>query len=293
MARNRTIRAFTLTLAVVLSALAAAPAHADSEAAQAFERGEALLKQSQLEQAREAFERAVALDNAKQEYREAAAILRRVIQIREHLERENNQDRWVRMARSLRSYYLDKGALDEALKVDRELHRRLGTLESAAFLAQTHLELGQDQAARALLEQHEQLATLPEAQLLLGIAHARTGQHDEATRLAGQVELPQTATPDQRVLAARLHALLGDAPRALAMLTAAFEATPPSRLAAAKAAVKACPDFGQLDGEPSFARVLTTDSKVSESSCSSGSSCGACPSRSSCGKTSSAASEMQ
>lgn len=262
--------------------LTLATAVADDGAAQAFREGDALLQQARFEEALASYDRAAQLDGARQEYREAAAILRRVVQLRDQLADEQDPAQWERVARSLRGYYQGEGIYTASLALGRQIHERLGTAESAEMLAETQLELGQAAEARALLAGRKDLDTRPGARLLLGIALARTGENAEARSIAQAVTLPANAGAEERMRAARLQALVGDRTQALAMLAGAFEATPPSQLEAARARVKACPDFAGLNGGEEFAKVLTTQSKMAESGCSKGKTCGGCPNRTAC-----------
>ncbi len=277
-----------LSIAIGTAVCLAAPAAAE-DAAQAFQQGASLLQQAKFEEALASYDRAVQLDEARQEYRNAAAILRRVLQLREQLTNEQDPAMWERIARSLRGYYQAERIYTASLAIDRQLHERLNTAETAELLAETQLELGQPEEARSALAGRQDLDSRPSARMLLGIALARAGANGDAKEIARSVSLPANAGPEDRIRAARLQALAGDRAQALALLTAAFESTPPSRLEDAKTRVKACPDFAAVAGQGDFAKVFETQSKVPESGCSTGASCGACPSRTSCGGGASAA----
>jgi len=277
-----------LSVAIGAASFLASPAVAD-DAAQAFQEGASLLQQARFEEALASYDRAAQLDAARQEYRNAAAILRRVLQLREQLASEQDPATWERIARSLRGYYQAERIHTASLALDRQFHERLNTAETAAMLAETQLELGQADEARAVLAGRQDLDTQPAARMLLGIALARIGESEAAQAIARGVPLPSDAGPDDRIRAARLQALAGDRAQAFALLSAAFESTPPSRLEDAKTRVKACPDFAALAGQGDFTKALATTSKISESGCSTGASCGACPSRTTCGGKASAA----
>ncbi len=279
----------SMWLAVVAAGLLTlSTAAADDGAAQAYREGEALLQQARFEEALASYDRAAQLDAARQEYREAAAILKRVVQLRDQLTDEPDPAQWERVARALRAYYRGEGILTASLALDRQIHERLGTAESAEMLADTQLELGQTAEARALLAGRTDLDARPGARLLLGIAQARAGATAEARAIAQGVALPADASAEDRVRAARLQAIVGDRTQALALLAAAFEATPPSQLEAARARVKACPDFAGLNGGEEFAKVLATQSKVAESGCGKAKTCGGCPNRTACSSASAA-----
>lgn len=285
------------SFAYLLSAVAAAalmiatPALADDSASQAFQDGQALLRQARFEEALATYERAAQLDAARTEYRDAAAVLRRVVQLRGQLAAEQDRALWERIARSLRGYYAMERIPDASLALDREFHQRFDTAESAELLAETLLEVGQAAEARNLLAARTDLDSRTSALVLLGIANARTGDGAAARKIAQNATLPASAGPEDRLRVARLQALAGDRSQALAMLASAFESTPPSRLEETRARVQACPDFAGLNGTGDFTKALQTASKVPESGCSTGKSCGACPNRTSCSSGASTSTE--
>jgi hypothetical protein len=81
---------------------------------------------------------------------------------------------------------------------------------------------------------------------------------------------------------ARLYALLGAEGAASSELALALHWTPPSRLDNVRMSVRSHADFSGVMASEAFAAALQADSKVQESACSGGSSCGSCPSRSTC-----------
>jgi hypothetical protein len=117
------------------------------------------------------------------------------------------------------------------------------------------------------------------------VALARSGDVAQAQQIAASVRVPDNAMPAIQVLRARLLAGIGATDGALDALRRAFEATPPNMLADVKSNVREQRDFTVLAASAGFTQVLATESKVKQSSCSGGTSCGACPSRGSCGAT--------
>ena len=80
-----------------------------------------------------------------------------------------------------------------------------------------------------------------------------------------------------------LQAQLGREDDAAKLLTRCFESTPPSLLEATKDRARKREDLAGLATSSEHEGVWLTASKVKESSCSSGASCGACPSAKTCG----------
>lgn len=285
------IKALTIISAIVAATLSPhlAPAGAPEDAAERFVRGHALLAQADFAGALDAYADAARTDATHTEYKNQYAILRRVIELRDGLDRESNPQRWERKARSLRGYYYNHEIYTEALELDRAIHEKLETVESATMLAETYLQLDRDAEAEAILAGIDKAAALPYGRLLYGIALARQGKIERARTVAESIQLPQQPATGLLYQSARLCALTSDEAGALSHLTRTLASIPPSRLPAARDRIRACSDFRALAGEAAFDRVLATESKVPESKCSGGTSCGRCPSRGSCSQGTSAA----
>ena len=276
--------------ALILVSAPFARAGATEDAAKAFADGKALLAKADFAGAQKAFAAAAKADRDKPEYMQQYAMLRKVILLRDALPRETNAEKWQLMARSLRSYYLQNKVYSEALALDQKVHAKLNNTDSAVSLAQTQLAMGLNADAARLLGAIEEKAATPESRILLGIALAREKKMDEARAIAAKVDPPADAGSGLYYDTACLRALTGDTTGALLMLTRAFELTPPSRLDSVKAGAKEDKDLASLVSSPEFAKVMKTESKVKESSCSGGSDCGSCPSRSGCNSAKGAAS---
>jgi thioredoxin-like negative regulator of GroEL len=189
------------------------------------------------------------------------------------------------MARALRSFYVTERIYPELLKLDRAIHAKANSAQSAAFLAETQLAMDQNEAAVQTLSALEPGKTTEMAQLLLGIAMARSGKNDEAKQIAEKVNLPKDAGPGVAYTAARLHAATGDSAKAMALLKACFEQTLPSQLDGFKSHAKTCSEFAAVAASSEFAGVMKTKSKLPESKCSGGSSCAGCPMSGKCPKS--------
>lgn len=257
-------------------------AQAEDPAEQTFDRGNTLLQKGDFEGALEAFTAAAKADPDNDEYRQQAALIRRVIALRDRLDKEEDAELWVRMATSLHGFYHQRKVYSEALTLDQRIDARLNNADSAAMLARTQLALNMHSAAASLLKDLQADQVTPEAKALYGIALARQGKLEAAKALAESVELPKEPDPQLLFDLACLRASVGDTKEALPLLQRSFESTPPSRLAAAKTAARECPDLVTLKDSEAFAAVLETESQVKESGCSHGASCGKCPMQAKC-----------
>jgi Flp pilus assembly protein TadD len=257
-------------------------AQAEDRPEQTFDRGNTLLQKGDFEGALEAFTAASKANPDNDEYRQQALLIRRVIALRDRLGKEEDAELWLRMATSLHGFYHQRKIYSEALTLDQRIHARLNNADSATMLARTQLALKNDSAAAALLQDLPAEQATPEVKALYGIALARQGKLEAAKAVAESVELPKEPDPQLLFDLACLRARTGDTKEAFPLLQRSFELTPPSRLAAAKAAARECFDLMTLKDGQAFAAALKTESQVKESACSAGASCGKCPSRAKC-----------
>lgn len=273
-----------LTVIVVSLASVLTPCRAGEEARASFffEEGWEHLQQGRFDEALHALGQAAKLDPANQAYVTEAALLRRVMKLRDDLTKETDPGRWMARARALRAYYYDKGLPAEALVLDRQIHEKTDSAASALWLAESLLENGRNAEAGALLEGISRPERATAGDLMLALAQLRQGQELDAQVRETITQVPADAPADEKLLLARLQARMGRDGQALAALRGVFETTPGSMHASLRRHVTGCGDFGELAAQADFERVLKTESKIPESSCSSGASCGACPSRTSC-----------
>jgi tetratricopeptide (TPR) repeat protein len=267
---------FVLTIAGVARA---------ETAAESFANGQKLLTKGDFDAALKAFGAAARADQKNQEYTQRYAITRRIVDLRGRLAVERDPQKWEYMARALRAFYVKERIYPEVLKLDEAMHKRLNTSESAAMLAETQLAMDRNADAVKTLSAVKPNEATEMTQLLLGIAQARSGKKDQASRIAEKIELPKDASPSVTYTAARLYAAVGNSPKAITLMKLCFEGTLPSLLDGFKAHARTCPDFAAMVATAEFASVLKTESTVPESKCSGGSSCAGCPMRGSCPKS--------
>jgi hypothetical protein len=280
MQTNRTV--IGLLTATILAI--AVIAHAET-AAESFAKGEKSLVKGEFGMALQSYAAAARADRSNQEYMQHYAIVRRIVDLRSRLDAETKLQQWENMARALRAFYVNERIYPELLKLDEAIHAKLSSAESAAFLAETQLAMDQNAAAVQTLSALEPSKTTAMAQLLLGIALARSGKADQAKQIAEKFSLPNDASPGVTYTAARLHAAIGDSAKSIELLKACFEATRPSQLDGFKSHAKTCPEFAAIASTPEFTGVMKTESKVPESKCSGGKSCAGCPMSGKCPKS--------
>ncbi len=253
------------------------------DAARVFTDGKALLAEVKFDEALQAFRTAARTDASNQEYQQTFGMLRQVIRMREGIEKEQDPDQWMSMARALRTFYYNHRVYSESLPLDRKIHQQHLAPDSAVMLAETLLALGKNAEAVEVLGGLGKEDANPRTSVLLGLALARQGRIDEAKAIARMVNVENDAGPRVFYELACLRALTGDSQGSLEALTRSFGLTPPSRLDSLKAEAKDCKDFTALTSSADFSEALKTQSTIEESKCSKGPACGNCPRRAKCG----------
>ncbi len=271
-----------LCVCIVAVGLAAVASGADS-AGKAYEEGLVALRAGQLQDALVAFTKAAKAEPENQEYREQALLVRRVIRTHELLADIEDTTKRVLFSRGLHAFYHENEAYRQALKVDRALHERLDNAESAELLARTQLALNQSAQAAEVIAGVAPADRTPALHALHALALARQGNHDAACNELSQVNVPDGPASELQFDLACTHALLGNTDAALSHLRNALEQTPPSQIERCRTQARTCADLRTARGQKAFNATLKTESKIKESDCSGGTSCGNCPSRSSCG----------
>jgi len=253
-------------------------------AEQAFAKGESLLARGEFSGALTAFETAARSDRSNAEYVRHYAMVRRIMDLRQRLDAEQDPARWEYLARGLHAFYVSERIYPEALALDERIHARLQNAWSAALLAETQLAMSRNAEAAQMLAGLGPDKATPVTQSLLGIALVRQGKKAEAHQIAQAVSLPSDAGAGERYVVARLQAAAGDPGKAVQLLQSCFESVAPSRLDGFKAHAKVCPEFAGVAADD-MARVMQTQSKIAESACSGGSSCAGCPMRGKCAQS--------
>ncbi|MHC5010826.1 MAG: hypothetical protein ACYTG6_07745 [Planctomycetota bacterium] len=267
-------------LLFVIASAGLADDASSSPGANLHERGEFLLRAGRIDEAAQAFLEAARAEPANQAYTDRALQLRRVQGLRRFVASNPPSDRWQSSVLSLHLFYLRNGLPDLALDLDLRAHEALDSAASAEWLAETYLALDRNADATTVLAPYS--ATSPRHAAYHAIALARLGRIDDARRLAAAAVVAEDASPVYLFDVARVHALLGESERALALLRASLEKTPEVALDEARRRARAHRDLRGLATLPAFAEVLRTESQVAQT-CSGGSSCSSCPNRGRCG----------
>ena len=241
-----------------------------------------MLAQGDLRGALKAYATAAQTNRSNEGYVQQFLLVRQVVMLQDSLDKETDAARRTQLGQSLRAFYASQGLFGRALPIDQELYQRLGSPNAAIQLAETQLALEQAGLAAEVLSSLTPEQTTPATQSLLCVALVRQGKPDAARQLADRVVVDPQAGPGTLYIVARMQAAVGDSGPAVATLRRCFESVPPSRLEALRAHAQGCVDFASLHSGPEFKSALQTASKVTESTCSGGSSCSTCPLRGNC-----------
>lgn len=279
---SHSIRYLTITLCLLLLPIMAWTDDGE-KASQLFAQGNIALGQGNFENALALYKEASDLMPQKQEYAGQHALVRRVIKIRGNLEKEQNVNRWLQTALSLRAFYGTWKIYGEMLALDHKIHAKVDNADSASLLAESYLLSAKPAEAQALLAQFAGQESTPMCQILSALALARLGKNEASQAVLKELQLDADSTsPIMLFYLAGVHASLGANDKAIAVLINTFEQTPPSLLAIMKQRAQEFPDFAALVATTEFRQALETKSQIKESGCSSGKDCSTCPKR--CGK---------
>ncbi len=250
--------------------------------AESFKRGKTRLGEGDLRGALKEYANAVKADPDSDSYRQEFMLVRNAVLLKQNLTRSANEKQWLQTAQALRSFYVTNGLLELALELDNQIHEKKDTAYSAMQVAETQLVLNRNADAEHVLSELGPDRSTPASQALLAIAQARQGKADEARGIVKTIASFDVKGPGTLYNLARMYAAVGNTDESLVLLTSSFEATPPSTLDLFKRHAKKCPEFASMAGSAVFVKAMKTESKIHESECSSGSSCGSCPMRGQC-----------
>lgn len=252
---------------------------ARAESAQeAFDKGQALMKAGSYDEAAKWLGIAAKADATNEEYVKRYTVARKVADYRARLaNKDTDAKQWEAIAKALRSFYIRENNMSEALAISQQMHDKIDTTASAVALAEVQLAMDQNEDGVKTLRAIDPSEASVASQALLALALNESGKKEQAKRILETLTIPEKTSPGQIYLAARAHAALGDSAKAMEVLTKLFESVPPAELNAMKESAKKMPEFASFVSTPEFAKVLETQSKVTESSCTGGSDCSSCP----------------
>ena len=209
------------------------------DAAGKFAEGNALLAKADFEGALAAVRCRGKADPENTEYRMKGMLVRRVMKMREGLDRLDDE-KWLQASTALYYFYQDNGVSSEALAMAEKIHAKQNNAESATMLARSQLAMGKNDEALASLSSLPKDKTCATTCVLTCLCLARQGKTAEAKAMCADIHEPEE--PDGEFLydLACLRAALGDSEDAMGALKRCFECTPPGRLPLVKECAGRC-----------------------------------------------------
>jgi tetratricopeptide (TPR) repeat protein len=248
-----------------------------------YAEGTEMMKQGDFDTAMKSFAAAAKLDREQVKYREMYSLVRRIVKTRNVMETEANLAKWKQYAEGLRNFYYTYRLWDQAYELDKQLFAKESTDENRLLLVESMVAAGKNKEALAELDKLAQEKVDTEAKLYRAMALGSSGEKEAAAAIMKDIKIADDAPNGMRYYASRASMVIGDKEHAYEYLRKTLEAIPPSAIENFRVSVKTAPEFAQVAGSDEFAAVLSTESKISESSCSGGSDCGSCRLSTSCG----------
>ena len=216
-------------------------------------------------------------------YKNQFALLRRIIKMNRALTVETNPKKWTSYAKAVRSYYYTQGYYTQALELDMQAFKKFPEPSFAVNKLESLLLLNKNQQAAELLT-HNSLKANTDMRLstLRLVCLSRTNQTDKALASAESIKIDPRKYPETLLDLARVYKAANKDKLAMACLKQFLEHTVPTALPGMRRMAENCTEFNTLLNTKSFQAVLATQSKVSQSGCTGGSSCASCKLKSKC-----------
>ena len=215
-------------------------------------------------------------------YRSQFALLRSVAKMQAALATEPVAEKWQGYAQAVRTYLYGKGFYNAALALDEAAYTKFTDVTSASKKLETLLMLGKNEDAATLARGLEATETSTRLNTLKPVALARSGQVDQAVAAVDDLTVDANKDPYALFDLARVSQAAGKQDEAFSYLKLFLEHTVPTEMATSRNMITLCQDFSPLHDQEAFKTVLTTESKVAQSSCSGGSSCSSCSLKGKC-----------
>ena len=197
----------------------------ENAGAQAFAKGQALLKTGAIQDALQAFATAARAPDARDEYKQQFMLVRNVLNMRQALAVQDDPAKWNKIAVRLRNFYYTLRLYEDLYKLASKMHERNPSASSAVLMADALLCLNRNEEAEKALRSVDGSKLNLHAKTLLGLALARQKKMDEARAIVAGIKMPEQVSPRFLLDVARVKVLVGDVDGGLADLTTAFERT--------------------------------------------------------------------
>ncbi len=215
-------------------------------------------------------------------YRDQYAILQRVIKLKKLLAEETNAEKWKSYAVAVRAYYYGKGYYSESLEIDMAAAARFDTVDFAANVLETLLLTGKNEEAAKFAASKNFTEKPVRYKTLEAVILARTGKTEDALNAIKAIPLEPKANAMSYFDLARVYSAAGDKEKALSNLKVLMEHTVPSEQPIIQSMIQRSAEYVPLQNTEELKAVLAAQSKIIQSGCTGGSSCGSCSMKDKC-----------
>ena len=219
-------------------------------------------------------------------YRTQFALLRSVFNMQNAMAKESVLEKWAGYAEAIRAYHYSKGFYKSALTVDKATHAKINNAISGARTLETLLLNKEDDTVKAqittLLQPTDAEDTPARLTTLRPVALAHLGQTDKAMAAVENITLNPKEDAFCLFDMARIYKAADKQEDVIKMLTLFLEHTVPTEMPTSKNMITLCADFQDMKDQEAFQKMLTTESKIAQSDCTGGSSCGSCSLKGKC-----------
>ncbi len=241
----------------------------------------AITEENKYDKALEIYAEAARRNRSEPYYRQQYSILRRVIRMKNAMDSESDNKKWQDYYSAVHGYYMMQGYFTKALELAQQASEKLDTDVVKLDLMKLLIISGNDiQAEQIAGSNAGSLSNDIRFQSLQSLLLARSGQSAQAIEAAEN--LTSSTEPSVMVNIACIYMAVGQKDMALNGIAAAIENTAPTQVPQIRLLIKNMPEFKDMLEDEAFIKAVATESKVFQSGCTGGSSCGSCSLREKC-----------
>ncbi|QQE10899.1 hypothetical protein JD969_15540 [Planctomycetota bacterium] len=251
---------------------------ANVEESAAYLAGVQHIHKAEYERARDSFKKAVDEQPGNAKYKKNYAKIHNIIRMQEKLATEQDPDRWMKMANSLRIFYTNVGHGEQLLDICTQMRERDNTPTTTNVLSEALIKVGNYSEAEQMLD-----SVVPEERsrinvILRGLAVTHQGRKDEGEAVLEELAKDEKVSMGLLFRIARLQALLKHDADAAESMTTIFKSAPQKSHAGLTRVINKTAEFQRVLKDPAFKTALATKSERPEKK----DDCSTCPNRKTC-----------
>ena len=228
-------------------------------------------------------------------FKDQYSILRRVIKMKSALDKaadkndkpnEKVLERLSSYYQAVRAYYYSKGFYSESMKLDEMAMKLVPGQQQTLNYLESVVVVNPDDASDTVSSICADSADeASEYELFNLLMKSRNAGSSDLTSEIDKITVDPEANPAGFVYLACIYKNAGDETKAYEMVQKALEHTVPSEINGTRILASSMKEFKDDVNSDKFAAVLKTESKVAQSGCTGGSSCGSCSLKGKCPST--------